>query len=50
VPLDSALGRHRDAARTLAPPEERQWVGYEMGHLELLGRPEVYAQLRKWLK
>ena len=50
VPLDSALGRHKDAARTLALPEERQWVGYEMGHLELLGRPEVYAQLRKWLK
>jgi pimeloyl-ACP methyl ester carboxylesterase len=50
VPLDSALGRHRDAARTLALPDERQWVGYEMGHLELLGRPEVYAQLRKWLK
>lgn len=49
VPLDSALGRHRDAARTLAIPKERQWVGYEMGHLELLGRPEVYAQLRKWL-
>jgi pimeloyl-ACP methyl ester carboxylesterase len=50
VPLDSALGRHKDAARTLALPEDRQWVGYEMGHLELLGRPEVYAQLRKWLK
>jgi pimeloyl-ACP methyl ester carboxylesterase len=50
VPLDSALGRHKDAARTLDLPEERQWVGYEMGHLELLGRPEVYAQLRKWLK
>ncbi len=50
VPLDSALGRHRDAARTLDLPDERQWVGYEMGHLELLGRPEVYAQLRKWLK
>jgi pimeloyl-ACP methyl ester carboxylesterase len=50
VPLDSALGRHRDADRTLDLPDERQWVGYEMGHLELLGRPEVYAQLRKWLK
>jgi len=50
VPLDSALGRHKDAARSLALPEDRQWVGYEMGHLELLGRPEVYAQLRKWLK
>jgi pimeloyl-ACP methyl ester carboxylesterase len=50
VPLDSALGRHKDVTRTLALPEDRQWVGYEMGHLELLGRPEVYAQLRKWLK
>ena len=50
VPLDSALGRHNDVTRTLALPDDRQWVGYEMGHLELLGRPEVYAQLRKWLK
>lgn len=49
VPLDSALGRHQDPARTLAIPHDRQWVGHEMGHLELLGRPEVYAQLGKWL-
>jgi len=50
VPLDSALGRHADCSRTLALPKERQWVGYEMGHLELLGRPEVYSQLEKWLR
>jgi pimeloyl-ACP methyl ester carboxylesterase len=50
VPLDSALGRHKDAARTLAIARERQWVGYEMGHLELLGRPEVYARLGDWLR
>jgi pimeloyl-ACP methyl ester carboxylesterase len=49
VPLDSALGRHPDAGRTLAIPKCRQWIGYEMGHLELLGRPEVYSQLEKWL-
>jgi hypothetical protein len=49
VPLDSALGRHSDSARTLALSKERQWVGYGMGHLELLSRPEVYAQLSKWL-
>jgi pimeloyl-ACP methyl ester carboxylesterase len=49
VPLDSALGQHKDACRTLAIPKKRQWVGYEMGHLELLSRPEVYAQLRDWL-
>lgn len=50
VPLDSALGRHKDAARTLGFAKTHQWIGYEMGHLELLCRPEVYAQLRTWLK
>ncbi|MEI2789002.1 MAG: hypothetical protein V9E93_08940 [Steroidobacteraceae bacterium] len=50
VPLDSALGRHPDAGRTLAIPKSRQWIGYEMGHLDLLGRPEVYSQLEQWLR
>jgi pimeloyl-ACP methyl ester carboxylesterase len=50
VPLESALGRHKDAGRTLAFAKSRQWIGYEMGHLDLLSHPEVYAQLRKWLK
>ena len=50
VPLDSALGRHKDSARTLAIPENRQWIGYDTGHIELLGRPEVYAQLSDWLE
>lgn len=49
VPLDSALGRHADPARALAFAKERQWVGYGMGHLDLLNRTEVYAQLRHWL-
>ena len=50
VPLDSALGRHRDAERTLAIPKHRQWVGFKMGHLELLNHPDVYSQLHAWLK
>ena len=50
VPLDSALGRHKDSARTLAIPQSRQWVAYGIGHNELLGRPEVYAQLSDWLE
>ena len=49
VPLASALGRHDDPRRTLAFAPERQWVGHSMGHLDLLGHPEVYAQLRRWL-
>jgi len=50
VPLDSALGRHSDAARTLKIPRQRQWIAYRMGHMELLERPEVYVQLRAWLQ
>ena len=49
VPLDSALGRHADPAHTLRFAADRQWVGYGMNHLELLNRPEVYAQLLQWL-
>jgi pimeloyl-ACP methyl ester carboxylesterase len=49
VPLDSALGRHADPARALVFPDDRQWVGYGMNHLELLNRSEVYAQVRQWL-
>jgi pimeloyl-ACP methyl ester carboxylesterase len=50
VPLDSALGRHRLAERTLAIPPEHQWIGYEMGHLDLLGHPAVQIQLARRLR
>jgi hypothetical protein len=49
VPLDSALGRHRDPALTLPFPSSRRWVGHGMSHLDLLSRPEVYARIRAWL-
>jgi hypothetical protein len=49
VPLDSALGRHRQARRTLAFPPQRQWIARRSSHFELLARPEVYAQIRGWL-
>jgi pimeloyl-ACP methyl ester carboxylesterase len=49
VPLDSALGRHPDRSRALRIPKARRWVGFQMGHLELLHRPEVYSQLHDWL-
>ncbi len=50
VPLDSALGKHADPARTLAIPRTHQWVGHGMGHLELLSRADVYSQLHEWLR
>ena len=49
VPLASALGRHRDPARALHFAKDRQWIGHDMGHLDLLSHPEVYARLREWL-
>jgi len=50
VPVDSAFGRSQDSTRTLMIPENRQWLGYETGHIEMLGCPNVYAQLRGWLE
>jgi pimeloyl-ACP methyl ester carboxylesterase len=49
VPLHSALGRHRDRSRALGIPKAHRWIAYETGHLDLLRRPEVYRQLRRWL-
>jgi hypothetical protein len=49
VAVDSALGRHRDAARDLGLPDERRRICYGMGHFDLLDHPEAYATLRSWL-
>lgn len=50
VTLDSALGRHRDSERILAVPRNRQWVGYGMGHNDLLNHPDVNRQISTWLQ
>ena len=49
VPLDSALGRSANPARTLDFPADRQWTGYGMNHLDLLSDAEVHARLKEWL-
>ncbi len=49
VPLDSALGRHRDVDRSLKIPKSCQWVGHGLGHRDLLCHPDVYLQVRRWL-
>ena len=49
VPLASALGRHPDPRLAVAFDPSRQWVARGTGHLDLLGRPEVYDRLRRWL-
>ena len=49
VPVDSALGRHREPQRCLAFPADRQWVGQDINHMQLLSHPAVAAQLLRWL-
>jgi len=49
VPLESALGRHTNPRLALNFDESRQWVARGINHLDLLSRPEVYAQIKRWL-
>ncbi len=49
VPVDSALGRHANPALALLIPARRQWIAYGCGHLDLLGRADVYERIRGWL-
>ncbi|ABS27386.1 triacylglycerol lipase [Anaeromyxobacter sp. Fw109-5] len=47
VPVDSALGRHRNPRLTLAFTDT--WLGFGMSHVAMLSRPELHAVLRSWL-
>lgn len=47
VPVDSALGRHREAARRLAFTDTALFTG--LGHLALQTDPAVLARLSAWL-
>jgi pimeloyl-ACP methyl ester carboxylesterase len=49
VPVDSALGRHEEAGRTLPFPESRVWIAPGMKHFDLLSRPEAYEKIREWM-
>ena len=49
VPVHSALGHGASPESALAFPAAQQWIGYGMGHLDLLGRPGVYGRIRRWL-
>jgi hypothetical protein len=48
VSVESALGLHRDPALALGIPDAHRWIARGVGHLELLGRPDVYDRLRTW--
>ena len=49
VPLNSALGKHDDPARSLVFAKSSQMVVYRTNHMALLGSSEVSEQLLTWL-
>ncbi len=49
VPLRSALGQHDEAPHGLDFDSDKQWTAYGTNHMDLLKRPEVTAQVLKWL-
>jgi len=49
VPVSSALGQGRHASPNLGLPEAQRWVGYGMGHLDLISSVAVYERIRDWL-
>jgi pimeloyl-ACP methyl ester carboxylesterase len=49
VPVGSALGRNHAGSVKLGFREQQQWVGFGMGHFDLLSRLEVYERMRGWL-
>lgn len=49
VTVASALGQHRDPARCLGFPAERQLLIHQANHWDVLDRAEVADALRRWL-
>ena len=49
VPVGSALGRHKDPARTLAFLPNHQVVVTGINHFDLLSDAAVHQQIRSWL-
>jgi len=49
VPLNSALGQHRNPELTLLFPKAHQKIVRNMNHLDLLDQFEVYETIKKWL-
>ena len=50
VPVDSALGRHRNPSMCLRVPSSHQRLVTGCSHLGLLDNAEVLQQLRAWLQ
>ena len=49
VPVNSALGRHKDPARTLNFADAHRWIALGTTHLDLLSSKHVYEKVLEWL-
>ncbi|MBF0377804.1 MAG: hypothetical protein HQK72_10020 [Desulfamplus sp.] len=49
VPLNSALGSHKNPDFNLLFPDNHKWVGNDMNHMDLLSSQEVYQTIKKWV-
>jgi pimeloyl-ACP methyl ester carboxylesterase len=49
VPVNSALGVHKDAALSLPIPASRQHICYGLDHFDLLSSGDVYDRIYRWL-
>lgn len=50
VTVDSALGRHKSAGRSLPFEDDKQWTAQGVGHLGLLNDPTVMDRVAHWLR
>ncbi|MDP7592665.1 MAG: hypothetical protein QF552_08215 [Litorilituus sp.] len=50
VPLNSALGHHKDKQFDLNIPEDRKWIGKNINHLDMLSDLTVYKTITAWIK
>ena len=50
VPVESALGQHAQAERSLQIAPDRLWVAASVNHMTLLSDAGVYRKLLGWLK
>lgn len=49
VPLRSALGEHSKPSRHLNFAPDHLWIGYGLGHLDLLGSADVCQRVQTWM-
>ncbi len=50
VNVKSALGKHKDPAKSLNFKEDHTWISYETSHLDLLSNVKVYTKIKAWLE